>query len=175
MADPFKVDDLEVTNNVDCTDVVATGDVGGDSGTFTTSATVGGVGVALRATELDQATGALGAPFTSSGGGAWEAAFTVPITLSLDGGILAVASFDAEAAAAAAVMAEFRLTIDGNAGGEIGADLLATQDAIPGSANHMEAGLTAGAINAVLEVKDDGVTAVTVSRATISAIGLVQK
>jgi len=155
--------------------VQATGDVEGDNGTFTSGATVGGVGVALRSTELDSGEQVLAAPFTSAGGGTWEDVDTLSLALSLDGSVMAVASVEAEAAAAAAVNAKFRLSIGGVAGPEIGIDLLVTQDALCVPLNHLATGLTAGAIPVVLQVQDDGVTAVTVSTGIISAIALVQK
>jgi len=199
MADPFKCDDLEVatsaqagtvdstvgdvtsaaklvaTTNVECVDVDATGDVSGDTGTFTSAATVGGVGVALRGTELDSVHKELAAPFTSAGGGAWETVDTAVVPMSVDGTIMAVASLDAEAAAAVAVAPNFRLVIDGNAMGAVSVDLLATQAALAAAVNGLQAAITAGAINVELQVQDDGVTAVTVNHALITAIGLVQK
>lgn len=137
-------------------------------------ATVDGVGVALRGQELDQAT-KTGTAFTSAGSGGWETVDTLAVSLSLDGSIMAVADLDAEAAAAAAVAGEVRLVIDGDAGGEIGVDLLATQDALPAGCNHLHAGMTAGSINVELQVKDDGVTAITLNHWSITALGLVQK
>jgi len=113
-------------------------------------------------------------PFTSSGGGTWEdvTGASVDVTLNDAGAAMAIAQASAEANAAAAVQAQFRVVIDGNNGQAIPVDLLATQDALPGMAHHLQAGLAAGARTCKLQVMDDGVTAVKVNSWIISAIAL---
>jgi hypothetical protein len=118
------------------------------------------------------ATHELAAPFTSAGGAAWEDVDSVAVTLVADGAVFATVHFDLEAAAATAVAPNFRVVIGASNGPTIAVDLLSTQDALAAACSHMAAGLSAGAITCKLQVQDDGVTAVTVSHAVITAIGL---
>lgn len=112
--------------------------------------------------------------FTSSGSGGWEDVTnaTIDVTLVDAGSVLAIVDLDCEAAAATAVAPEFRVVIDGNNGAPISVDLLTTQDALAAHVHHLQTGLAVGARTCKLQVKDDGVTAVTISHWIISALGL---
>ena len=101
---------------------------------------------------------ALAAPVTTAGGGAWTDVCSASVTLPETGAIVASASFDIVAAAAAALTAKARIQIGTSDGQEVNFYIVDNAKKVVGSAHHFATGVAAGAV--------------TVNKATLTAIGL---